>query len=381
MPLQTHRQRQPRSPLAVHESPRIIEQEPVPFEPRGPAPYHMRLSDVVDQSIIDRMRAEGRMSFLCAGDTGGVKRPEAQALVERGMERVFELENFKPSFFYHLGDVVYYNGLVEDYFDQFYEPYEHLPVPIMGIPGNHDGEKRTAQTVSLEGFYQNFCAEAGTYTLESHDTGRMAMCQPYVYWSLDTPYAYFIGLYTNVPEGGWIDDDQRTWFRSEMKNAPTDKALILALHHPIYSFDDHHSGSRVMAQEVEEAINESRRVPNLILTGHVHNYQRIEVTTGHITIPIFVIGNGGYWHLHRMNASPGYTDDETGATLKATADTRHGFAKFEIGSRVINGRFVTVPRPQESWSDPAGFNTTYDVFSYSAVPMTLSHTQSVKLVP
>jgi len=56
-----------------------------------------------------------------------------------------------------------------------------------------------------------------------------------------------------------------------MAAAPTDKALILSLHHPIYSFDNFHSGSADMAREVEGAINESRRVPNLILTAHVHN--------------------------------------------------------------------------------------------------------------
>ena len=38
------------------------------------------------------------------------------------------------------------------------------------------------------------------------------MVQPYVYWCLDTPLAYFIGLYTNVPEGGLIDTEQRNWF-------------------------------------------------------------------------------------------------------------------------------------------------------------------------
>jgi acid phosphatase type 7 len=45
-----------------------------------------------------------------------------------------------PTFFYHLGDVVYYNGQITDYYSQFYEPYNHYNVPILGIPGNHDGD-------------------------------------------------------------------------------------------------------------------------------------------------------------------------------------------------------------------------------------------------
>ena len=341
----------------------------------------MSLSDIVDAHVIARIKKEAKIAFQCAGDTGGVKRPEVQLLVVRGMEQALPDDPVKASFFYHLGDVVYYNGLTRDYFAQFYEPYEHYPLPIVGIPGNHDAEKETQDTQSLEGFFRSFCAPAGTYQPESRDTGRMAMCQPYVYWSFDTPFAYFIGLYTNVPEYGHIDADQRDWFHQEMKNAPSDKTLIVALHHPAYSFDDHHSGSPQMAKEVSEAINSSRRVPNLILAGHVHNYQRIEWSNGEITISIFVIGNGGYWHLHNLSAAPGYTDDSTGATLRAAIADRHGFATFEIGSRVINGRFTTVPRPQESWSDPAGFNKNADVFSYSAVPITLDPQQNVDLMP
>jgi hypothetical protein len=44
-----------------------------------------------------------------------------------------------PSFFYHLGDVVYYFGESQYYYDQFFEPYRNYPAPILGIPGNHDG--------------------------------------------------------------------------------------------------------------------------------------------------------------------------------------------------------------------------------------------------
>ena len=62
-----------------------------------------------------------------------------------------------------------------------------------------------------------------------------------------------------------------------MRAADPDKALIVALHHPVYSFDNYHSGSPNMAQELQDAINASRRVPNLVLSAHVHNYQRIEL--------------------------------------------------------------------------------------------------------
>jgi hypothetical protein len=38
-----------------------------------------------------------------------------------------------------------------------------------------------------------------------------------------------------------------------MAAADAKKALIVAVHHPVYSFDDHHSGSPTMAKELEDA--------------------------------------------------------------------------------------------------------------------------------
>ena len=59
------------------------------------------------------------------------------------------------------------------------------------------------------------------------DTGRMAMCLPYPYWILDTPLAHFIGLYTNVPEGGWMDEGQEAWLAAQLKAAPDNKASFM----------------------------------------------------------------------------------------------------------------------------------------------------------
>jgi acid phosphatase type 7 len=166
-----------------------------------------------------------------------------------------------------------------------------------------------------------------------------------------------------------------------MAAADKNKTLVVAVHHPIYSFDDHHSGSPTMAKELEDAINQSRRVPNMVLSAHVHNYQRIEREVGQHTIPFFVIGNGGYWNLHHLAAANGYQDPETEAKLVSSVDSRHGFMTFEISDSVINGHFTTVPRPQESWTDAQAYNARFDVFSYSSVPLFLADGESVELVP
>jgi Calcineurin-like phosphoesterase len=375
-----HRQRQPGASLAKNTPPRIVAYEPIPsdFKPLRPPPFHMDISEIVGADALAQMK--DTMALHCIGDSGGVKRPEAQMLVAQGMEQSLTGATAKPTFCYHVGDVVYYNGEIVDYWAQFYEPYEHYPLPIVAIPGNHDGELLTKQSKTLDGFHENFMAKPSIYTDESRDSGRMAMSLPYFYWTLLTPFATIVGLYTNVPEGGKIDDDQRAWFRNEMKTAAKDKALVVALHHPVYSFDDHHSGSATMAWELQEAINESRRVPNMVLTGHVHNYQRVEFKSGNTTIPFFVIGSGGYWNLHHLASPAGYADPETGAKLMSGVDTRHGFVTFEVSCRVINGHFTTVPRPQESWSDPNAYDAEADVFSYSADPVFLADGQTITFV-
>ena len=381
---QIGRARQPGASLAQIAPTRIIEFEPIPaaFKPNRPSPFRMDLSEVLPAATMGEIARTGRMAFHCMGDTGGVKRPEVQHLVAQGLERSLASGRMAPLFFYHLGDVVYYTGEVSEYWPQFYEPYEHYKLPILGIPGNHDGEKLTQASVSLLGFHDNFLApKPGTFTHESRDSGRAAMNLPWFFWTLNTPLATFIGLYTNVPEHGQLASDQRTWFASEMKNADKSKALIVALHHPVYSFDSFHSGSPTMALELQNAINASRRLPNMVLTAHVHNYQRIELHAAGATVPFFVIGNGGYWNLHHLASHPGYQDPHTGAKLIAAIDDRHGFMTFEIGKTAINGHFTTVPRPQESWSDPKGYNPNFDVFSYPAAPAFLMAGQQVTLVP
>jgi acid phosphatase type 7 len=99
------------------------------------------------------------------------------------------------------------------------------------------------------------------------------MIQPNVYWTLLTPFATFVGLYTNIPEGGVVRPDQQDWFRGELDAADPNNPLIVTMHHPIHSLDKYNSGSKAMAEVLKEAIQQSQRSPDLVFAGHVHNYQ------------------------------------------------------------------------------------------------------------
>jgi acid phosphatase type 7 len=337
--------------------------------PLGLPPYHYELADTFPD-IASTIEKQNQMVFHVAGDTGGVQDGEFQNNVAEQM--INALSSGKPQFLYHVGDVVYFTGMKDDYYAQFYEPYAHYDVPIFSIPGNHDGEvdDPTVQT-SLDGWVQYFMQAHPDVDAISKDAPRVQLNLPNVYWTLVTSMATIIGLYTNVPEGGSIDSVQQQWLTNEFATAPTDRALIFALHHPIYSFDVFHSGSSRMADILENAIRDTGRVPNLVLSGHVHDYQRIEQTIAPDgPTPFIVTGNGGYHNLHAVHSNPGDKSPDTGAVLKYAAAKSWGFITLTIDKKWISGATTEVDR--------AGtVKQSADTFKYSAKPIILKDRKSV----
>ena len=367
-PLPKHSQAHPGVSPLHPVSHRNTSFQPLP-RPLGLPPYHYDLA--TNFPAIGEAVAK-QMVFHVVGDTGGVQDGEFQNNVaEQMIDHLLSGKGAKPQFCYHVGDVVYFTGMKDDYYAQFYEPYAHYDVPIFSIPGNHDGEvdDPTAQT-SLDGWVDYFMQAHPDVDPISKDAPRVQMNLPNVYWTLVTPLATIVGLYTNVPEGGSIDSTQQQWVTNEFASAPTDRAFILALHHPIYSFDVFHSGSSKMADVLENAIRDTGRVPNLVLSGHVHDYQRIEqaIAPGGPT-PFIVTGNGGYHNLHAVHSKAGDKAPDSGAVLKYFADKSWGFMTLTIDEKTISGVTTEVDR--------TGKAAKGDSFSYSAKPIVLKAPKSV----
>ena len=333
--------------------------------PTGKPPYQLNLKDVVPPDLFKAIIAAKKLIFHLNGDMGGINYDVPQTLVAKGMEADF-LPKAKPAdnpaFLYICGDCVYFNGEVSQYYNQFYRPYEFYPAAIFAVPGNHDGENLAGDD-SLKGFVRNFCAAHPVKMPESGDSHRTAMVQPNVYWSLLTPLASFVGLYSNVPEGGEIKSPQTDWLVDQLRTLPTDRPLFVSLHHPIYSADDHHSGSTHMKRVLEKAVADAKRHPDMVFAGHVHNYQRLTKTLpkGEL-LPYLVTGAGGYHNLHSVIKVDGQSmitpvafTDGTGetVTLERYSDDHHGFLRLEVTEKLITGRYFTVPRPQEPYSKPA----------------------------
>lgn len=320
----------------------------------GLPPFHLSLDTVLSAEALQTIQKSGRLVFHSVGDTGGVNTPTQIENVASYMEKDFANADLSlnPSFFYHLGDVVYYDGETANYYPEFYEPYVTYPAPIVAIPGNHDGDVNpTTGESSLEAFVRNFCAQAPTHTPEARDAPRDAMTQPNVFWTLATPLATFIGLYSNCPEGGQIGPPQISWLESELKSAPANMALILAVHHPLYSAYGPHPGSLHLKDVLESACAAAGRVPDIVLTGHVHNYQRFTGTLAGKELPFIVAGAGGYnARLHTLHQSFHQTPlpiQMTGSdgTLENFCDSHHGYLLMQVTRKNIQLEYYAVPDP------------------------------------
>lgn len=335
--------------------------QPLPT-PNGPAPYRFDLSQLLSAADMQHLRTVGSMVFHSVGDTGDFRGRVQDFVAGMMTDDAHELpDDKKPAFFYHLGDVVYFAGDLDMYGDNFYETYKDYPGFIVSIPGNHDCQPDDPQDgpvdprkVPLDGWVQNFMStdpkQVGSLKTSS---ARTQMDLPNVYWTFTTPFATIIGLFSNVGEiEGAFDDDQIAWFKSELAAADADLALVVAVHHPPYSGDTEHSGSTVVHKVLFDTFQETGRFPHLVLSGHVHNYQRFTHTVsgphGLLAIPCVVAGAGGYTKLGKLHKINGDYPDAplrlgNDLTLEEYDQDNFGFLRIEVDAKTITGTYFSAP--------------------------------------
>jgi hypothetical protein len=129
---------------------KILDSEAGTLKPRAfptvagkPEPV-VKLADALGPqgpNIEGEIQKAGQIVFHSVGDTGNTRGPRDMDTVVHKMVADFDDKDSRsvPSFFLHLGDVVYSFGESQYYYDQFYDPYRNYPSPIFAIAGNHDG--------------------------------------------------------------------------------------------------------------------------------------------------------------------------------------------------------------------------------------------------
>ncbi len=335
--------------------------QPLP-PPNGPSPFRYNLSKFLDPADLQLIKSTGTMVFQTVGDTGdfrGRQQDFVAALMTQDADQL--PANMKPAFYYHLGDVVYFAGDIDMYGANFYETYKDYPAFIVAIPGNHDCQPDDPQDgpvdpnkKPLDGWIQNFMSKTPGQ-LGSLKTGsnRTQMDLPNVYWTFNTPFATIIGLFSNVGEDeGEIHKDQIDWFRGELAAADPAIALIVAVHHPPFSGDVEHSGSSAVSAVLFDSFKATKVYPNMILSGHVHNYQRfthiVSTPGGKVAIPCIVAGNGGYTNLGKLHKIDGNFPvvplkvNDT-LSLEQYDQVNFGFLRMEVTKSTITGRYFSAP--------------------------------------
>lgn len=302
----------------------------------------------VDPDENKNILSSGKMTFAMVGCSGDPKSGTNTKAVATAISADKDL-----SFVYHLGDMIYTvsgsdaegGAPVKEYShklwdEQLFGPYAKFPKKIFAIAGNHDG-KYSEKIAALRDFFKHFCAD--TTLPPTGSEHRRQMTQPYIYWSLDTPYAYIIGLYSNIANGGILDKPsqytranfaqgpQYKWLVTQLRNVVAmrqangqRKALLLAVHYPPYSgatnFNVRGNQSKggpaakknrpakpnnynvpYLAEALQQAFHDSGTRPDAIFSAHAHLFQRLtyKFAEGPAT-PCLVVGCGGHSPLEKL---------------------------------------------------------------------------------
>ena len=348
-----------KSPVTDQNNQEVAQLEPVPQPVGGAVEPILTLAQVYGSAGATKTQAieqAGQIVFHSVGDTGSVKGPDTQSLVADKMVTDFDEPNAAdlPSFFFHLGDVVYYFGEGTYYYDQFYEPFRNYPAPIVAIPGNHDGVVYPGDPApTLAAFLRNFCTASPTQSPDSGGLSRTTMTEPGVYFTFDAPFVRILGLYSNVLEdpgvissqGGTnsLDDRQVAFLTAALQRVKSEKysgAVIVAVHHPPFTGGTIHGGSPQMLADIDSACTAAGVWPHAVFAGHAHNYQRYTRTVNAMRIPFLVAGCGGHSPLSAMRGTyrTPYKIDDT-LTLESYDDTHYGYLRVTVNAQTMTIEF------------------------------------------
>ncbi|HYK37128.1 metallophosphoesterase family protein [Alloacidobacterium sp.] len=365
--------------------------QPIPAPRGGAAEPVLTLADVygsLGASKVAAIQQAGQIVFHSSGDTGSTRAPTTQNKVADKMVADFNESDpaDAPSFFFHLGDVVYSFGEAMYYYDQFYEQYREYAAPIIAIPGNHDGLVYSGDAApTLDAFLRNFCSATVTTTPEAGGLARTTMTAPGVYFTLDAPFVRILGVYSNVledpgvisSEGGTranVTDVQLTFLKTALARCKSENytgAVIVAVHHPPFTGGSIHFPSPNLSADIDSCAQAAGFWPHAVFSGHSHNYQRFTRTVNGMSIPYLVAGCGGHSPLAAMQKdssgnpirTPYPIDSEL--TLNSYDDTDYGYLRVVVNAQTMRIEYHPA-------SDSSTTKTPDDVVTVNLVARTVS---------
>ena len=251
------------------------------LHPGASVPYRVRLNGSVVFEAEAQARKPGSHRMIVFGDAADGSAP--QAAIAKAVAAAH------PDAVFIAGDLVYGRGRAAEYRAHFFPVYnsEDVPlmrrVPFLGVPGNHDvpfGQWPDASayfaywSLPLNGpALKAGQPNAAPMTAGVHDAMVAASGPAFprmASYSFDYGKVHWTVLDSNLYTD-WGSSTMRAWLEADLKAARGAAWRIVALHHPLFQSARSHMDDQWMRPI--SPILEKYNV-DLVLAGHVHNYQR-----------------------------------------------------------------------------------------------------------
>ncbi|MDP1831617.1 MAG: metallophosphoesterase [Geothrix sp.] len=252
--------------------------------PQGASvPYRVKLDGAVVFEAEAQTRKAGAHRMIVLGDAANGS--ATQAAIARAVAAA------RPDAVFIAGDLVYGRGRASEYRAHFFPVYnsDETPlmrrVPVLGVPGNHDVPYDLKKWPDAPAYFAYWSlplngpalkageANAAPVVAGVHDAVVAASGPAFprmASFSFDYGKVHWTVLDSNVYTD-WESPALKAWLEADLKAAKGAAWRIVALHHPLFQSSRTHADDQWMRPI--SPILEKYGV-DLVLAGHVHNYQR-----------------------------------------------------------------------------------------------------------
>jgi hypothetical protein len=265
-------------PLPAHRIYRVTMRN---LAPGAKVPYRVKLNGAVVFEAEAQVRKPDAHRMVIFGDGGDGSMTQlaiAKAIVPVAPDAVFIT-----------GDLVYPRGRASEYRVRFFPVYnsEEVPlmrsVPFIGVPGNHDvSYADRPDTLAYFTYWSQPLngpalkpgdANAVSARAGLHDAVLAAAGKAFprmASFSFNYGKVHWTVLDSNT-HVDWNSPKMKAWLEADLRAAKGAAWRIVTMHHPLFQSSKEHSEDqwlRTLSPTLEKL------GADLVLTGHIHNYQR-----------------------------------------------------------------------------------------------------------
>lgn len=265
-------------PLPAHRIYRVTLRE---LPPGARVPYRVKRDGAVVFEAEAQTRKPGPHRIIVLGDAGDGSANQAAIAKAMAAQR--------PDAVMLVGDLVYERGRASEYRKRFFPVYNspdaplQRSVPFLGVPGNHDVPVPNWPDSSA--YFAYWSQPLNGPDLKAGDPGAAPMAAPsheamiaaagptfprMASYSFDYGRVHWTVLDSNLYVD-WGSEAMAAWLDADLKAARDADWRIVALHHPLFQSSRSHFDDQWM-RPISPLLE--KYGVDLVLAGHVHNYQR-----------------------------------------------------------------------------------------------------------